>query len=97
MDEQKKYTLLDESVTYDLHELCKVCKVKDALVLEMINEGMLTPFGDSAKTWKFSATSIKKIQVTAQLQADLGVNIPGAALAIELMEELDELRSKVGK
>lgn len=97
MPEQKNYTVLDESVTYDLQELCKVCRVKDQLVYEMINEGMLTPLGNSTKSWKFTASSIKKIQVTAQLQADLGVNVPGAALALELMEELIELRSQVGK
>ena len=90
-------TVLDDSITYDLHELCKVCQVKDELVQEMINEGMLTPLGDSPRSWKFTATSIKKIQVTVRLQVDLGVNLPGAALAIDLMEELDELRSKLGK
>jgi len=90
-------TVLDENITYDLQELCSVCQVKDDLVFEMINEGMLTPLGDSPKSWKFSATSIKTIQVTVRLQQDLGVNLPGAALAIDLMEELNVLRSRIGK
>lgn len=90
-------TVLDDSITYDLSELCNVCQVKDQLVREMINEGMLTPLGDSPGSWKFTATSIKKIQVTVRLQVDLGVNLPGAALVIDLMEELDVLRSKLGK
>lgn len=90
-------TVLDDSIIYDLRELCKVCQVRDELVHEMINEGMLTPLGDSPKSWKFTATSIKKIQVTVRLQVDLGINLPGAALAIDLMEELDALRSKLGK
>lgn len=97
MTENSSGIVLDDSISYDLEELCRLCKVRDDLVYEMINEGMLTPFGDSPKSWKFSATSIKKIQVAVRLQEDLGVNLPGAALAIDLMEELNELRSKIGK
>lgn len=97
MTENSNGIVLDDSISYDLQELCRLCKVRDDLVYEMINEGMLTPFGDSPKSWKFSATSIKKIQVAVRLQEDLGVNLPGAALAIDLMEELNELRSKIGK
>ncbi|SHO46826.1 chaperone modulator CbpM [Desulfopila aestuarii] len=96
MKEKETGVVLDDNVSYDLKELCKVCKVKDDLVFDMINEGMLTPLGDSPKSWKFSATSIKKIQVAVRLQEDLGVNLPGAALALDLMEELEILRAKIG-
>lgn len=96
MTPKETYTVLDDSITYDLQELCKVCQVKDILVHEMINEGILTPLGDSPRSWKFTASSIKKVQVTIRLQVDLRVNLPGAALALELMEELNELRSQVG-
>jgi chaperone modulatory protein CbpM len=89
-------TVLDDSITYDIEELCRACKVKDDLVHDMINEGILTPLGDSPKSWKFSAVCVKKIQITIRLQEDLRVNLPGAALAIELLEELDELRSIAG-
>lgn len=88
--------VLDESISYDLDELCRLCKVRDNLVFEMINEGMLTPLGDCPKSWKFAATAVKKIQVTVRLQQDLGVNLPGAALAIDLMEELEQLRARSG-
>jgi len=96
MRREENGIVLDDSISYDLKELCRLCKVQDNLIHDMINEGMLTPFGDSPKSWKFSATSVKTIQVTVRLQNDLGVNLPGAALAIELLEELEILRSKVG-
>lgn len=96
MEKKETGVVLDENICYDLQELCRVCRVKDDLVYEMINEGMLTPLGDSPRSWKFSATSIKKIQVTVRLQEDLGVNLPGAALALDLMDELEILRGKLG-
>lgn len=95
----QKSTLLDENVTYSFAELCTVCKVQDDLVFEMINEGIIAPVtmaGTSPRNWMFSATNIKKVQITIRLQEDLRVNLPGAALAIELLEELEQLRSRVG-
>lgn len=89
--------VLDDTIIYDLQELCRVCKVKDNLVMAMINEGMLTPLGDSPKSWQFTATSVKTIQVALRLQQDLGVNLPGAALALDLMAELEALRTRVIK
>ena len=94
MGEEKKGTVLDDSVSYTLEELCRVCKVKDDLVYAMINEGILTPTGEAPKSWIFSGAAIKKVQITVRLQEDLRVNLPGAALAIELLEEIEELRVK---
>lgn len=94
---EKTYTVLDDNVSYDLQELCTLCRVKDDLVLAMINEGMLTPLGNSPQSWRFSATSVKKIQVAVRLQEDLGVNLPGAALALDLMAELEILRGRLVK
>lgn len=92
MTQKQSCTVLDENITYDLQELCTLCRVKDELVHNMISEGILTPIGDSPGAWKFSAVSVKKIQITVRLQQDLRVNLPGAALALDLMEELEELR-----
>ena len=96
MNERGSGIVLDETITYDLQELCRVCQVKDNLVYEMRGEGMLTPLGDSPKGWQFSATAVRTIQVTVRLQQDLGVNLPGAALALELMAERDQLRQRLG-
>lgn len=88
----KTYTVIDESSQYSMEELCELCRIHDDLVHEMINEGLLTPSGDSPKNWIFGGDSIQKAQVAIRLKNDLGVNIPGAALAIELMAQLRELK-----
>lgn len=95
MTRHEKFTVLDETVTYNFRELCSACQVQDELVHDMISEGILTPLGESPKSWVFSSSSIKKVQITMRLQQDLRVNLPGVALALELLEELDELRSRV--
>ena len=59
----------------------------------MIQEGVLTPAGSAPQEWRFSAQEVKRIQVTIRLQRDLGVNLPGAALALDLLDELEHLRN----
>jgi len=95
MNEEYRYTVLDDSTTLGITEICTLCRVDVAMVSEMVNEGVLFPEGTSPETWRFTAVAIKRIQVTLRLQNDLRVNLPGAALAIDLLEELDELRARL--
>jgi chaperone modulatory protein CbpM len=94
MTEKYSITVLDEDMTWGITEICTICRVDHQLVFELVNEGVLTPEGPSPETWRFNAVAIKRVQVTCRLQHDLGVNLPGAALALDLLEELEELRSR---
>ena len=85
-------TILDEDTRYNLAELCRLCGVPAELVLEMIDEGLLCPQGTVPNEWHFTAIEIKRIQITVRLQQDLRINLPGCALALQLLEELEELR-----
>ena len=85
-------TLLDEDTRCSLAEVCQMCGVPADFVLDMIDEGMLCPSGANPRDWRFSDREIKRIQTTLRLQRDLRVNLPGCALALQLLEELDELR-----
>jgi len=85
-------TVLDEDTSCTLAEVCGMCGVPADFILEMIDEGMLCPSGASPREWRFSALEIKRIQTTLRLQRDLRVNLPGCALVVELLEELEELR-----
>lgn len=97
MNQEFHYIILDDSMTLGVNEICTLCRVGVEMVNEMVNEGVLVPEGTSPETWRFSAVAIKRIQVTLRLQRDLRVNLPGAALALDLLDELEELRAKVKK
>jgi chaperone modulatory protein CbpM len=93
MEKHPAYTVLDESTWCTLSEACTLCKVEDKLIKEMVQEGLISPVGSSVHDWHFGAQELKRIQITIRLQRDLGVNLPGAALALDLLEELEHLRS----
>jgi chaperone modulatory protein CbpM len=95
MKKDSYITVLDDTMTWGITETCTLCRVDHDLVFEMINEGVLTPEGTSPENWQFNSVAIKRIQVTLRLQNDLRVNLAGAALALDLLEELEELRSQL--
>jgi chaperone modulatory protein CbpM len=97
MNQEFRYIVLDDSMTLGVNEICTLCRVGAEMINEMVNEGVLVPEGTSPETWRFSAVAIKRIQVTLRLQKDLRVNLPGAALALDLLDELDELRAQMKK
>jgi len=93
MTEEYRYIILDDSRTWGVSEICTLCGVDVELIEEMVSEGVLIPEGNSPENWRFDGMSIKRIQVTLRLQNDLRVNLPGAALALDLLDQLDELRA----
>lgn len=86
--------LLDESIELTLIDLCCACKVDAECVIEMVEEGVIETQGASSSDWRFKAAALKRAQTALRLQRDLGINLAGAALALDLLEELEALRSK---
>ena len=85
-------TLLDERAVFTLHELCHACGVHAELVIEMVEEGVLEPRGTGPAEWRFSGNAVTRAQRALTLARDLRVNWPGAALALDLLEEIERLR-----
>ena len=88
--------VLDEEVTLTLSEVCEVCGVAETVVIEMIHEGVAEPVDTSAATPEFSGVAVTRILAARRLQRDLDVNLAGAALALDLLEEIRMLRRRRG-
>ncbi len=84
--------VLDEAVSLTLTELCRCCDVSAEYIVEMIDEGVLAPEGDRPDQWRFRGVQVKRVQTALRLAEDLEINMPGIALALELLDELDRLR-----
>ena len=51
--------------------------------------------GDRAATGAFPSSSLRRARIRLHLQRDLGVNLTGAALALDLLERIEELRARL--
>ena len=60
-----------------------------------MEEGVIEPLGREPRAWRFEAVCVRRVSRAQRLRRDLGVNLAGAALAVELLEELDRLRARL--
>jgi chaperone modulatory protein CbpM len=86
-------------VEHDVHmtivELAQATQTPEDLIMAWVSEGVLSPAGGSPQDWRFNCHSLKRPKTAARLMHDLELNLPGVALAINLLEELDLLRSQL--
>ncbi len=87
--------VLDEENTLTLGELCNACAVHAEWIIELVDEGILEPANPGMGPWRFPAIALHRVHVVQRLQRDLGINLAGAALVMELMEEIESLRSRL--
>jgi chaperone modulatory protein CbpM len=85
--------LLDEDCTLSLGELSRACMVHAEWIIELVDEGILEPIGGDTAHWRFSGPNLQRARTVMRLQRDLGVNLAGAALVLDLMDEIDRLRA----
>lgn len=85
-------TILDEETEFSLLEICSICTIPVETVQDMITEGLINPKGSGPRHWRFTTLEIRRIKRTLRLQRDLGINLPGCALVLDLLDELEELR-----
>ncbi len=86
---------LDEEILLSTSDLCRACAVHAEWIVELVEEGILEPEGHDPVTWQFRGPSLRRVQVVLRLQHDLGVNLAGAALVLDLMDELESLRTRL--
>ncbi len=83
--------LLEDYDEVSMADLCRSCRVEVETVSLLVQEGILDPVGGDAEHWHFTVTSLKRVRTAMHLQRDLGVNLAGAALALELLDRIAEL------
>ena len=97
ISKQKTLTgvVLGDEGVLTLAEVTRACAVHADYVVELVEEGVVEPAGHSPIHWRFSATCLVKIRKALRLQNDLGVNMAGIALTLQLMDELDRLNTRL--
>ena len=87
--------LIDEQTTLTLAELCRCFAVEAEFIEDLVEQGILEPAGRSGRHWCFPASSLRRTRITLHLRRDLGVNLAGAALALDLLERIEELDARL--
>lgn len=93
-DDSMTGEIFDDRAPLTVEELSRLCSVDRTYIVELVEEGVLS-VTEVESEWRFPGGALRRARMAMRLQRDLEVNLPGVALAFQLMEELDELRRQL--
>jgi chaperone modulatory protein CbpM len=68
--------------------------LSDVYVIEIVEHGILEPQGRQPREWRFTDYELALAKRAAKLRRDLELEWEGVALALNLLEEVHELRAE---
>ena len=92
---QHNICILEEHAQLTLDDLCCACSATAEQIIELVDVGVLEPKGIEPAFWNFDGTSLNRARVALRLQRDIGIDLVGAALALELLDEIKLLRARL--
>jgi len=87
--------MLDEAAWLELEEFCARLRIERRWVAELVDSGLLEPRGADPAAWRFPVMAIARVRATERLVNDLGVNLAGAAVILDLLEERRHLLARL--
>lgn len=87
--------ILQSTTICSLDEVCEACNVEAAWVAELVEHGVIEPVDQSGASWRFSSLTLVRVAKAKRLERDFSLNTPGTALALELLDEIEDLRARL--
>ncbi len=92
--------IVEERPALGLHELARACGLPAERIIEYVELGIIEPQMETARSvahWRFSAGCIPRLHKAVRLQRDLGVEPQSLALVLELLDDIDRLRTRLAR
>lgn len=90
---------MEPSATYTLREVCERGDCHAEFVIKLVNYGVIAPVEESpeARQWRFDLETLARLRKAQRLQRDLKMNLPGLAMSLELLDEVQQMRREVDR
>jgi chaperone modulatory protein CbpM len=88
-------TIVEQDLSFSYTELCLACAGQADQLLALVDEGVLDPLGCGPQDWVFQGAALQRARTALRLQRDLQLGIEGAALVLELLDEIEALRARL--
>ena len=93
--EMHEAQLVSEADWIAASEICRLCRLELGAVVEFVELGLVAPRGYAPEQWQLPATALPRLAAAGRLMHDLGINVSGAALAVELLEAQRDLERRI--
>ena len=91
-------SILEEGPTLNLAELCQYCQTPAEFIISLVDQGVIAPVeGSSTRKWQFHQSALIRTDKALRLRQDLGINLSGIALSLELLDEIDNLKRELNE
>lgn len=91
--------LVEPTATFTLREICERGDCHAEFVIKLVSYGVIAPVEESpeARQWEFDLDALARLRKAQRLQRDLKMNLPGLAMSLELLDEVQEMRREVNR
>ena len=85
--------------TFSLREICERGDCHAEFVIKLVDYGVIAPLDEvpEMRQWQFDVAALSRLRTALRLQRDLKLNLPGLAMSLELLDEVQDMRREVDR
>lgn len=87
--------MIEESETISSIEVCAKYHIPKELLAEMMEHGLFSNQSAQIEQLTLNQKELRRIESAFRLHRDLGINLPGVVLAIELLEQIEQMEEEL--
>jgi chaperone modulatory protein CbpM len=88
-------SVVENDTGLTLVELSRACRVRETQIEVWVHEGLLQPAGSQPQEWRFVGASLRRARLAQRLSRDLELDTGGVALALDLLDEIEDLKARL--
>lgn len=89
--------IVEETSFFTLEELSHASGKPNEWIVALVEEGVIEPVINKQQVCLFKGYCLRRVRIVQRLESDLGLNLAGAALALQLLEEVEILRKRIAQ
>ena len=87
--------LIEEQTTTSFTEVCQKYNIPAELLQEMIEQGLFSLQSSEIEKIALNQKELRRIESAFRLHHDLGINLAGVALALDLLDEINQMHQEL--
>ncbi len=87
--------LIEEHTTYTVVEVCQKYNISEELLAKLVEYGLFHTNTSDLNRIAFNTKALQRMEAAFRLHRDLGVNLEGVILALELLDEIHAIENEL--
>lgn len=87
--------IIDDDQTISFTELCTASHADADFIEALIEQELIQPQGKSQADWRFDALCLRRSRLARSFHEELHVNMQGVALALDLLQQIQEMETQL--